>query len=67
MGLLGKEGVRGMWISKKKWEALEKRVADLEGLVQSQLTYDSRGLEKSLKGIIQRHREAIHDNVPKPS
>lgn len=56
-----------MWISKKKWQALEKRVADLEGIVQSQLTYDSRGLEESLKGIIQRHRKAIHDNVPKSS
>lgn len=26
-----------MWISKKKWESLEKRIADLEGQVQSQL------------------------------
>ena len=26
-----------MWISKKKWENLEKRVADLERKVQSQL------------------------------
>ena len=25
-----------MWISKKKWEALEKRIADLELQVQSQ-------------------------------
>lgn len=25
-----------MWVSKKKWEALEKRVADLEGRVQGQ-------------------------------
>lgn len=25
-----------MWISKKKWHALEKRVADLEGQVQNQ-------------------------------
>ncbi len=25
-----------MWISKKKWEALEKRVADLEGQIQGQ-------------------------------
>ncbi len=25
-----------MWISKKKWEAMEKRVADLEGQAQSQ-------------------------------
>lgn len=27
---------REMWISKKKWQALEKRVADIEGQVQSQ-------------------------------
>lgn len=26
-----------MWISKKKWESLEKRIADLEVQVQSQL------------------------------
>lgn len=25
-----------MWVSQRKWEALEKRVADLEGQVQSQ-------------------------------
>lgn len=25
-----------VWVSKKKWQALEKRVADLEGRVQSQ-------------------------------
>ena len=25
-----------MWISRKKWEALEKRIADLEVQVQSQ-------------------------------
>lgn len=25
-----------MWISKKKWEALEKRVADLEKQIQGQ-------------------------------
>lgn len=25
-----------MWISRKKWNALKKRVADLEGRVQSQ-------------------------------
>lgn len=27
-----------MWISKKKWEALEKRVANLEREVQGQIT-----------------------------
>ncbi|MBO5199557.1 MAG: hypothetical protein J6B85_13755 [Lachnospiraceae bacterium] len=26
-----------MWISRKKWDALEKRVADLKGKVQGQL------------------------------
>ncbi len=25
-----------MWVSKKKWESLEKRIADLEGQVQGQ-------------------------------
>lgn len=28
-----------MWISKKKWTALEKRVADLERKVQSRYTF----------------------------
>lgn len=27
-----------MWISKKKWQGLEKRVTDLENLVQGQIT-----------------------------
>ena len=31
-----KKGDEKMWISKKKWEALEKRIADLELQVQSQ-------------------------------
>lgn len=26
-----------MWVSRNKWDELEKRVADLEGQVQSQL------------------------------
>lgn len=56
-----------MWVSRNKWDELEKRVADLEGQIQSQHTYDYKSLEKSLKGVIQRQREAIHDNVPKPS
>lgn len=29
-----------MWISKKRWQALERRVADLEREVQSQRTFD---------------------------
>lgn len=32
------KGVKRVWISKKKWKALEKRVADLERKVQSRYT-----------------------------
>lgn len=39
-----------MWVSKKKWEALEKRVADLEGKAQSQ----QKELLASLKCINSR-------------
>lgn len=55
-----------MWVSKKKWQALEKRIADLEALVQSQLTIDRQKLAGSINGIIRRHA-TTHDNVPKPS
>lgn len=40
-----------MWISKKKWQALEKRVADLEGQVQGQLEVkiDSDAIRQALE------------------
>lgn len=31
-----KKGDEGVWISRKRWEAVEKRIADLELQVQSQ-------------------------------
>ena len=31
-----KKGDEGVWISRKRWEAVEKRIADLELRVQSQ-------------------------------
>lgn len=31
-----KEGEKRVWISKKKWQQLEKRLADLETQIQSQ-------------------------------
>lgn len=42
-----------MWISKKRWEALEKRVADLEGKVQSQLDVkvDTKALQEMLQNL----------------
>ncbi|WP_176255366.1 hypothetical protein [Enterocloster alcoholdehydrogenati] len=39
-----------MWISKKKWDALEKRVADLEGQVQSQPIRFSENIKAQLRG-----------------
>jgi hypothetical protein len=40
-----------MWISKKKWEALEKRVADLEGKIQGQPNLKV----EDIKHVIEKH------------
>lgn len=61
-----KEAYSRMWISKKKWNDLEKRVADLEKQVQSQLMIDTVELSKSIKKTIQHHA-TIRDNAPEPS
>lgn len=37
-----------MWISKKRWRTLEKRVADLERKVQDQLIKEKAVMEKLL-------------------
>lgn len=41
-----------MWISKKKWDSLEKRVADLEGQVQSQPFLATEAIADRLKEIL---------------
>lgn len=51
-----------MWISKKKWKDLEKRVADLEGQIQSQPqeiidAIAERLLNQMTKSIRPRHQE----------
>lgn len=60
------KGVRVMWISKARWMALEKRVADLERAVQGQrenirkinLDRISRqGVEEAF-GVLSRSKEA---------
>lgn len=56
-----------MWVSKKKWEAMEKRIDDLEAKVQSQLSFNPKEVSKLMMDTIQRHREATHDNAPKCS
>lgn len=50
-----------VWVSKKKWEELEKRVADLEGQVQSQPqeiidAITERLLKQTTKSIRPRHQ-----------
>lgn len=47
-----------MWISKKKWGCLEKRVADLEAQVQSQ-QFNPEEASKTLKNTISN--TAYHD------
>lgn len=52
-----------MWLSKKKYQALEKRIADLEELVQSRLV-STKTIPISLNGenFFQAVRRAIDDN-----
>lgn len=52
-----------MWISKKKWEAMEKRVADLEGQVQGQRMIDTQRLVETYESVIAR--AATRGSVPK--
>lgn len=52
-----------MWISKKRWKSLEKRVADLEEQVQSR--QGGRPIEE-LKDIVAdrlRKTEGLHQNI----
>lgn len=59
-----------MWVSKKKWNNLEKRVADLEEVIQDQLVstnLDSDKISESIKDFIAHYHEATHDTVPKSS
>ena len=44
--------VRIVWISRKKWKALEKRVADLEGEIRSQPKYTAQTIADRLKEIL---------------
>lgn len=59
-----------MWVSKKKWNNLEKRVADLEEFIQDQLVptnLDSDKISESIKDFIAHYHEATRDTVPKSS
>lgn len=57
-----------MWISKKMWDLLEQRVADLEQKVQSQQGFDPEDSKNLLIDCLQRiQSKATHGNVPKSS
>lgn len=57
-----------MWISRKKWKILERRVANIEKFIQSQQCFDPEEGKKLLRDRIQKFQsEATHDSVPKLS
>ncbi len=57
-----------MWISKKKWQALEKRVADLEVQVQGQLDVkiDADSIRRALQRIEQKHPKIRFNEARRP-
>lgn len=57
-----------MWVSKKKWETLEKRVADLEGQVQGQLEVkvDADIIKKRVHQLEQKHPKFRFNEVWRP-
>lgn len=50
-----------MWISKKKWQVLEKRIADLEAQVQGQLNIeiDAESLNRQIQERFREHPEEM--------
>lgn len=50
-----------MWISRKKWEKLEKRVADIEKALQSppEIKIDTKELSRQIREHPLRHPEEI--------
>lgn len=63
---VGRGGGGGIWISKKKWQALEKRVDDLEGQIQSQLInfapkflIDGITANSDCDDLIKKHNEIL--------
>ena len=57
-----------MWISRKKWKILERRVANIEKVIQSKQGFDPEDGKKFLKDYLQKFQsEATHDSVPKSS
>lgn len=56
-----------MWISRKKWNQLQKRITDLERSqkeLQGQFEFDAEMARTSLNDVI-NHFGANHDSVPK--
>lgn len=54
-----------MWISKKKWQTLEKRIADLEDQFQGQLNVeiDANAIRQSLRKIEANRDSDVKDGA----
>ena len=61
------EGAREMRISKKKWEALEKRMANLEREVQGQITQTPEVTADRLKEILLEQISESSSDIPSKS
>lgn len=61
---VGKESEE-MWISGKKWEALEKRVTDLEGQIQGQprVTIDVKAIRQNLQKLEANRDSDVKDGL----
>lgn len=56
-----------MWVSKKKWEELEKKVADLEKIVRSQQEKDFRGINHQGLSRLESPEKLFSQCVPSDS
>lgn len=56
-----------MWIPKKEWEALEKRIADLEKTVRSQQEKDFQGINHQGLSRLESPEKLVSQCVPSDS
>lgn len=56
-----------MWIPKKKWKALEKRIADLEKTVRSQQEKDFQGINHQGLSRLESPEKLFSQCVPSDS
>ena len=50
-----------MWVSRKKWEVLERRVANIEKVIQSKQSFDPEGGKKLLTDYLQKFQSEAYE------